>query len=762
MSLRFRPATAALGLLAAALVLALPGGAFAKSNQAGQADTPVELPDPEAPLRQFEVTPASSEVKVDGILDEEVWRSATVIDLPYEWFPGDNVTPKAKTDSLVTFDDEHLYVAFRAWDPTPGAIRAHLMDRDVIGPFVQDDHVGINLDTFNDERRAYQFRINPHGVQVDAVFSEMDGLEDFSWDAIWSSAGRIDEQGYTVEIAIPFKQLRFPRTPGPQTWGFEAFRNYPRNVRYRMSSRYTDKGKECLLCQENKVSGFQGIAPGRNLELTPTLTSQREDAGDGGALTQGEAETEPGITARWGITPNVSLNATVNPDFSQVEADAAQLAINTRFALFYPEKRPFFLEGADLYTTPLEAVFTRTVAEPSWGMKLNAKEGRHAVGVFLAEDDRTNLILPENQGSRLASLDQSVTNGVVRYRHDLGTRSTLGVLYTGREGDDYHNRVGGVDGFFRVTTSDTVRVQYLTSQTLYPDSFQEDHGLEELDLSGDAFKIQYDHFAQNWKAFARYTDLDPRFRADSGFIPRVDIKTAEAQFERIYRGTGDSWYAQMSVGARGLRTDDHGGRQTDENVELFGTLWGPMQSYFEVDIASRKELAGTELFSLQQQRFYFRIAPSGDVRLGLDVRLGDEIDYNHSRLGEITLLSPMVQLRLGRRVNLQLSYLLQKLEIEQGELFTAELPQMELVYQFNVRTFVRAIVQYTDIERNTALYGGKPEEQDLFGQFLFSYKLNPQTVLFVGYTDSRAGEQNVSLEQTNRTFFMKLGYALLF
>ncbi|MEA2691369.1 MAG: hypothetical protein QOJ16_756, partial [Acidobacteriota bacterium] len=327
-------------------------------------------------LRRFAVTRAASAIKIDGVLDEEAWKSALTIDLPYEWFPGDNVPPRVRTEAKVTFDADNLYVAFHCEDPDPGAIRAHLIDRDAIGTFIQDDHVGFNLDTFDDEQRAFQFRVNPFGVQVDAVFSEVNSAEDFSWDAIWASAGRVTRDGYVVEIAIPFRQLRFPRSSAPQTWGIEFFRSYPRDVRYRMSSRYTDRAKDCILCQENKVAGFAGIAPGRNLELDPTLTSQRSDAQPPGAfpeggLDRGKTKTDPGLTARWGFSPNASLSAAINPDFSQVEADVAQLGINTRFALFYPEKRPFFLEGADLFLTPLQAVFTRTVADPDWGVKLN-------------------------------------------------------------------------------------------------------------------------------------------------------------------------------------------------------------------------------------------------------------------------------------------------------------------------------------------------------------------------------------------------------
>jgi hypothetical protein len=747
--------------LCAALLL-LAGPAFA------QAPVPSETPPAavHAGKRHFDITRATSPIKIDGVLDEEAWKSALVVDLPYEWFPGDNTTPKVKTDALLTFDGEALYIAFRADDPQPGSIRSHLMDRDAIAAFNQDDHVGVILDTFNDERRAFQFRVNPAGVQVDATFSEIDAAEDFSWDAIWASQGRITDTGYVVEIAIPFKQLRFPRTEAPQTWGFEAFRSYPRSVRTRISSKITDRAKDCLLCQLDKVSGFSGIAPGRNLELTPTVTASRTDVIDtfpNGHLVAGDEKVEPGLTARWGITPNTNLIATINPDFSQVETDSAQLEVNTRFALFYPEKRPFFLEGADLYLTPLQAVFTRTVADPDWGAKVSTKEGKNALGVFLADDDINNLVIPANQGSSTVSLDESITSGVLRYRRDIGQYSTLGVLYTGRDGDDYHNRVAGLDGFFRFNPSDTVRVQYLKSDTLYPRQVAQafDQDLDSFD--GDAFHVQYDHFAKAWKGFIFYQDLDPRFRADSGFIPRVDVKTAQAQGERFIYGDKDDWYARMSIGAKGLRTEDHSGTLTDQTVELFGTLNGPLQSQVELYVDKVKTFFNGETFDLDQQTFFFQVNPSGNLRLRIQAQLGDQIDFANTRLGDLVYLIPGIQIR-GRNTSLQLDHFYQTLDVKGGQLFEVNLTQMKLIYQFNVRTFVRAIVQHQDLQRNPKLYQRtvRPEQEDLFGQFLFSYKLNPQTVLFAGYTDSRLGFQNVDLTQTDRTFFLKIGYALLY
>ena len=435
-------------------------------------------------------------MKVDGVLDEPAWENALVLKIAYEWLPGDNTPAPVDTDVLITHNRTHVYVGFRCFDPEPQKIRAHLMDRDAIDTFIQDDHISIMFDTFNDERRAFQFRVNALGVQADANFSELEGYEDFSWDAIWKSAGKITEFGYVVEIAIPFNQLRFPKSEQPILWGFEADRSYPRTVRHRLSTLGRDRDRSCILCQSNKLLGFANVSSGKNLEFDPTLTvtrtDNREDFPDG-PMENGAVDVEPGITARWGITPNLILNATVNPDFSQVEADVAQLDVNTRFALRYPEKRPFFLEGADFFLTPMEALFTRTVYDPLWGAKMTGKLGRNAIGIFTTQDRYNNLIFPANEGSQSTSLEENVFSGVVRYRRDIGSGSTMGVLYTGRSGDDYYNHVGGIDGFLRLSETDTISFQWLHSQTDYPEEIADQFGQNQDDFSGDALYTELFH-----------------------------------------------------------------------------------------------------------------------------------------------------------------------------------------------------------------------------------------------------------------------------
>jgi hypothetical protein len=724
--------------------------------------------------RHFDIHRASSAIQVDGVLDEAAWRDALTFDLPYEWQPGDNTPPPVATDFLITYDDRYLYAAWRAHDPDPSQIRAHLMDRDSIDTFVQDDHVVLLIDTFNDQRRAFQFRINPLGVQADALNSPNDGIEDWSFDMIWSSAGRITADGYVVEIAVPLDQIRFPRTAGAQTWGVDANRSYPRSVRHRMASWPTDRSNSCFLCQINKVTGFENLQPGRNLELDPTVTAARTDAAvaAGGALETGDSRLDPGLSVRWGISPNVSLNAAVNPDFSQVEADVAQLSVNERFALLFPEKRPFFLEGLDLFATPVTAVFTRTVADPRWGLKLTGREGKDGFGVFVAEDRSNDLTIPSNQRSDFASLHEDVRSGVLRYRRDVGVGSSVGVLVTDREGDGYHNRLAALDGFFRFTATDTLSVQALRSDTLYPEAVARDFKQDRDAFQGDGLSAEYQHRGRDWLWFLFWQDLDPELRADSGFVPRVDIRDGQAQIQRQVWGDKDDWYTQINFGLFGERVLDHDGRRTDESLRLFANVSGPRQSRVEIGASRTAVLVNALGRSVWHEgrdavTLYATMQPSGVVRFELSGKIGDTVDFTNNRPAETVEVAPSAELKLGRRVNAKLDHSYQRLDVNGGRLFAANLTQLRLIYNFNVRTFVRGIFQYLDLQRDLALYDPavrpflRAQTETLLTQLLFSYKLNPQTVLFLGYEDNRLGTQTLDLSRTDRSFFFKVGYALV-
>jgi hypothetical protein len=754
--------------LFALLILALS----AAGTAAAFAQAPAAEAAPADARQTFHVTRAASPIEVDGALDEAAWQSAVSVPVQYEWTPGDNVTPPVATEALVSYDDANIYFAFRAHDPEPGKIRAHLMDRDSIETFVQDDHVVVLIDTFNDERRAYQFRINPLGVQADAINGA--GGEDWSFDLIWASAGRIGEDGYVVEMALPFKQIRFPGGGAELTFGIELGRSWPRDVRHRMADHLTDRDRNCGFCQFNKFVGFGGLEPGRNLELDPTLTGHRTDVRTpfpAGGFDSGGAEADAGLTARWGVTPNVAVSGAVNPDFSQVEADVAQLSVNERFAIFFPEKRPFFLEGSDFFATPIQAVFTRTVADPNIGLKVTGKAGPNAGGLFLTRDHVNNFLIPSNQDTAFGFAPGDVDAGVVRYRRDILQQSTVGVIYAGREGEDgYHNRVAGLDGFFQLTDIDTVSFQYLHSDTEYPTAVADEFGQQRGAFGDDGWQANYNRFSRKWQAGVLLQDLGENFRADSGFVGRVDVRTIDVNVNRLFWSKPGARWTRIDVGGEALRTEDHHGRLTDEGQYLFGTFLGPWQSQVGLTVGREKFFVFDRLYEgLRWERLTLSAQPTGALKLDLTARVGETVDFANNRPADEVRIIPAVELKLGRHLNTRLSHSYQRLEVLGGqELFAVHLTQLRAIYNFNVRSFVRAIVQYQDLSRDPRLFlSPVPKDREtLLTQLLFSYKLNPQTVLFVGYSDNalgfESGNSRVDLTRTDRTFFAKVGYAFLF
>lgn len=717
---------------------------------------------------QYQLPRASGAIDVDGHLTETAWDTALEIDLAYETSPGENIDPQVETRMLMLYDDRFLYVGFRAFDPDPKAIRAHVKDRDKP---VFDDIIGIILDPFNDGRRAFEFFCNPLGVQLDFFFDDITDQTDFNWNAIWRSAGHIDREGYVVEMAIPFNALRFPKAPGEQTWSFDGVRVYPRDQQYdiRTQPRYRDI--DCKICQNSKITGFAGASPGRNFELNPTVTGNQTDARAQLAdpeLESGDIDPDVGLDARWGVTPNLLLSATLNPDFSQVEADVAQLDVNTRFALFFPETRPFFQEDADFFETSLNIVHTRTVGDPDWGLRLTGKMGRNAIAAFVARDAVTNLLIPGSQVSRATVLDEENDLAVVRFRRDLKNNSNVGILVTDREGENgYSNRLAGFDGLIRFNSRDSISFQVLGSQTRYSPGIIEEFG-QPAEADDLALRLGFDHRGREWLWYGRYDDIGEEFRADLGFMPQVDFSEAVGGVQRTWWGEGDDWFTEMRLGGEWNLEEDQAGRRLDRGGKIWYAVKGPRQSELSATLGRRQRFFSNHLFEESFRDVFVSIRPSGTFFFSLFARTGDEIDFVNVRPADQLLLEPAINLNLGRHLEVDLNHTFNRLETPEGdEIFTANQSEMRLVYQLNLRSFIRLITQYLDVERDPAHFV-ESRTQDLFNQLLFSYKLNARTVFFAGYSDNSQAFDNsmtgesLDLRSKSRTVFLKVGYAWVF
>lgn len=758
------------GVAIAGLAVLLVGGPRAAATQ--ETASHLERSDT-ARLAWVPRTPA--EISVDGVMDEAAWHDAAEVGLPWEVAPAENGEAPVATVCRLVYDQDHLYLGCEARDPEAEAIRAFISDRDDLRG---QDRIVLLLDLFDDSRRAMEFTVSALGVQGDALFSQsisssgdpVENQRDPSWNAIWASAGRITERGYVVEAAIPFRSLRFPPVDGERTWGFRLTRWWPRAQEVQIRSVQLDRDNACDLCQMSELRGLRGITEGGGIQVTPAVTGGRTDSRQPGAsgLERGSVGTDVGATLTWGVTPGITLNATVNPDFSQVEADVAQLDVNTPVALFFPETRPFFLEASDLFSTPIRALFTRTIADPSAGGKLTGKVGRMGFGFLVARDEAGTLLLPGVQTSSDATLASGPTTAVGRVVWDLGEASSVGGLYVGREGNGYSNHVGGVDAFLRPTEALRIRFQHLQSRTNYPSAIAAAHDQPEGPFSGDALQGQVSWSTAQWGVNTSFHRRTKGFRADAGFVPSVGRQGGSASLHWNLWGRRDTWFSRLGLQVGTWRNEALTGELIDGNGMWMGLEYaGPGQTsisffpnpFFQARFAGRT-------YSMSSYFGGIGASPWSGVRFRVDTEWGDAIDFNNARKADNLFLAPSVELRLGRHTDLRFAYTFQRLSTGGEPIVVANLFQTRAVYNFSTRSFVRAIVQVRAADRTSELYRDPVDERngEVFVQLLYSFKLNPESVLFVGYTDDlRAAAARLvdplDFQRRRRSFFLKMSYA---
>ncbi|MBB1299581.1 carbohydrate binding family 9 domain-containing protein [Pseudoalteromonas sp. SR41-7] len=716
-----------------------------------------------AKKQQVSLSRIDSNITVDGVMDEAHWQNATRISLLYQDEPNEKGTPPVKTDAFIYEDGTNLYVAYVAQDPDPTQIRASLRDRDTLW---EDDVVILVIDTFNDERSGYEFHVNPLGAQGDIRMTDTDGWSsDTSWNAIWDSAGQINDKGYVVEMRIPFKALRFPENKNELTWGFSVMRNYQRDVLYQLSNMGFDRNVKCSLCQFDKLVGFSDIESSKNIQLTPTLTTLRNDNKSAlpGDWDKGDIDTEVGLDLRWGLTKDAVLNATINPDFSQVETDSLELDVNTTFSIYYAEKRPFFLDGASYFKSSLfELLYTRTIAEPTLGAKLTGKTGDHSYALMLADDDNSNILLPTNQGSGFASLNEKTNAAAGRYQYDLGQQGTIGISSTHRESDDYHNTVLSVDGTYWFNQSDTLLYQVSSADTRNSEFLIQNYNLSETQ-SDEAYALELTRDKRDYKLFASYENIGQDYRTDLGYQAKVD-------YEKVGFGGGQTWYrdesdllTSWSYEADWDKTWAQNGDLLEEEYEGFLSFKGQKQSIFEIGLVHRYENYNDNFYNQNIGYIYTGFKPTKDLKLSLYVEYASRIDYANEQLGDAFDTQTQMVWDINDHWQLDVKHNYSQLDNPQGErVFTANLVDFRLNYKFSMRSILKLILQFEDIDRdeNAYFYQVSQINKDYGSQLVYSYKINAQTLFYLGYSDRGYQDDSLkNIERDQRTLFTKVSYA---
>ena len=478
-------------------------------------------PSPGPPLT---IHRAGGPIVLDGDLSDAGWQGAKPITQWFETRVGDNVEPQVKNVAYLTYDDDYFYAGFVFDDPTPGAIRAPLGDHDALPG--STDYGGVIVDSRNDGKTAQMFLANPRGLQYDALTSDVSG-EDSSPDFFWEAVGRITESGWALEIKIPFSSLRYADAADP-TWGILLYRNYPRDRRYQFFSARLPRDVNCFICNSSKLTGLGRLPHGSHLVMAPFVTAGQSSAPRpalGGPLKSDPVDTESGLDLKWSPIANMAVDATINPDFSQVESDAAQIVANERFALSFPEKRPFFLEGVDLFSTPFSGVYTRAITSPRAGGRATGRIGATSYTALVTQDRGGGLvILPGPQGSDFALQEFVSDVGVARVRHDLGL-SFVSLLATTREiHGGGSNRVIGPDFQWRPRATDSFTGQFLWSDTRTPVRPDLAIDWDGRHISDGAGLLFWSHNTRHEDWFIQGMSLGRDFRADDGFIPQVGYR----------------------------------------------------------------------------------------------------------------------------------------------------------------------------------------------------------------------------------------------
>ena len=470
---------------------------------------------------------------IDGKLDDEAWKSAAVFKDFYQWRPSDSSPASARTEVFAGYDTRFLYFAFHAYDD-PSKVRASVAKRDAI---FDDDVVGLILDTFNDKRRAYELLFNPLGIQMDGFLTE-GGNDDFSVDIVMESKGMVTSDGYIVEVAIPFKSLRYEAGKG-KLWGIHILRIVKHVNGETDSWMPISQDESGLLSQAGHITGLEGISTERTLELIPSLTLSETgkrkapitvaQISEGGRFVNEPIKFDPGLTGKYSITPTVTLDFAINPDFAQVESDQLVVTANQRFPIFFEEKRPFFLEGIDIFRTQIQAVHTRAIIDPDMAVKLTGKLGRNTFGLLVASDNGPGNF---NEDERLTAnprfIDKNASVGVLRLKRDIGKAdSFVGFLGTHHRFVDRYNELGGFDGRFRIDKQKTFSWQVLASHSRRDFFFPDEGRSLDRKKNGFIYSVDYNqdgrHFGQEFSAVGR-----TRFyRSEVGFNRRVNTNNLD-------------------------------------------------------------------------------------------------------------------------------------------------------------------------------------------------------------------------------------------
>jgi hypothetical protein len=703
---------------------------------------------------------AAGEITLDGQLAEESWRATRPQTQFFEVYPANLGSPSVETQAWFLYDDRNVYVAVRALDPDPASIRAPIVPRDqVLG---DQDYVEVFLDPLNTHRSAFFFRVNARGIVTDGQYDGKNRLRDYSPDFNFDAATSIDERGWTAEIRIPLSSLRY--RPGIEnSWAYVVYRNLPRQHVATISSAPIPRGENCDLCYANALDGISVEKRG-SLSLIPHIAYARLDDSLGAS-----DQLDVGVDLTWKPRENTVVDATLFPDFSQIEADAPQLTANTQFALALTEKRPFFLEGTDLLTTQIPAVYTRAFTDPDAGVRITDRSARHEYTALALRDAGGGTVIePGAINSRSALQDFESTAFVARDRFLL-SQASVGMLASARFNDDgSQNIVIGADGTWTPSSADQISAQFLSSQTLNPDRPDLLDAWTGQRLAGSAGSMAWMHNADAWYANVMYESYSRDFRAWNGFVTQVGVSTLSGVGSLYFYPDNDGFVTRFGPDLTVSRVDARDGGRISQYVSPGISLRAARDTIVSLAWQPRAQittLAGArsyDSFVLGMTSTPFPWMPQA----ALTVTGGDVVDNVTGAIGGGFSVQGTVPLRFSR-LEIRTSAGYQTLHSRDGDdsgktLFIERNVQVTATWHFSTRLNLRLMHKQTRLDAAPPFAGLESDVRatSRLSSILLSYQTHWQTRYYIGAllsSDHSDGLQSDSAEQ--KQLFAKISYA---
>ena len=732
---------------------------------------------PNSDLSVSPVRVQGNDISIDGKLNEPEWKKAVKLSNFSQVEPGENVRPSVETDAYMFYNESGLYVAFICHEQEIKNLRKTFTERDEA---YNDDWVGVFIDTYFEGKQAYELIVNPYGIQADLMWTAP-GDEDENYDIIWNSAAEIYKDRWIVEIEIPFKSIRFPDR-SEQSWNFHLFRNRPREVREQISWAPISRDAPSLYTNPGKLRGLKGIRGGKNVEVLPyVLGSQngyKSDYGNADSeFINEKVKGEAGVNVKYGITSNLTADATVNPDFSQIESDAAQIDVNNTFALFYPEKRPFFIEGSNIFLSPMRNIYTRSINNPLFAAKLSGKVGKFDIGFISAYDQKSPFIIPFTEYSDYLATDRKSISNILRLKYSIfDDDSYLGFIFTDREVNketnnfvdiDGYNRVAGFDGVLRFWEQYLFTFQwsrFFSREINYPEyknssKFNNEKYTAALDgeyFAGNGTVVKLNRSARHWNFEISYDDISPLGRRDNGFISNNDIRRLET-WQGYYLYPEGKFVDRIEPSAYGMLRHTYNGIIMEQFAQA--TLW--MRFINQISASASFYFVNNENFSGKflegVRRFTLNLnANSFDwLTGGFFVAVGKAIvrDLENPRVGHLNDIEIWGMVKPIDRITLDNSWVYYELSEYYGgpKIYAGYIFRNKSNVQITQNLSARIIFQFDSFDKN------------FYVDPLISFKLNPFTTFYIGsssgFSDletSEPGKSRYVLSQ--KQYYLKLQY----